>query len=264
MKFMHAQGIAHRNPKLCGDAIMYDPTYCYPEGFHPVVTKMNRQLLSEAFNYSRTEKPVTYYFADLRTAKRYHIGPTPYTTHHRTERRPKRADEVKNVMDYPLRWKDNFAPEFMTPERKCDPFKVDIFLLGVEISRRFLEVRGHSITSKREENHGADSTDPLQKYRGFEWLRPLIDDMCREDPALRITAAEAYIRFLWLSASVNSSDLDGRLISQRKREMSRRVIRRWRKLHVRVLSREMGLRDDGGSTSSSLVVGVSWLPVHSA
>ena len=259
---MHAQGIAHRNPKLDGDSMVYDPTECYPEGFHPVITKMNRQLSSEAFNYSRTEKPVTYYFADFRTAKRYRTGPTPRTTHHRTERRLRWADEV-TVMDYPLRWKNNFAPEFMTPERKCDPFKVDIFLLGAEISKRFLEVCDRSIASRREEDGDADCTDIRQKYRGFEWLRPLIDDMCREDPTSRITAAEAYIRFLWLSASVNSFDLDGRLISQRKREMSRRVIRGWRKLHVRALSGEMGLRDDGGSANTSLVVGVSWLPVHS-
>lgn len=95
-------------------------------------------------------------------------------------------------------------------------------------------------------------------------MRPLIDDMCREDPGSRITVAEAYIRFLWLSASVNLSDLDGELISHRKREVTRRVIRKWKKLHVRTLSKENCLRDCTGSRNPSLVVGVSWLPVHSA
>ena len=134
---MHAHGIAHRNPQLGGDAIMYDPTDCYPKGFHPVITKMNPSFTSEAFNYPRTERPVTYYFADLRTAKRYR------TARHRSKRKLRWVDEV-TVMDYPLRWKNNFAPEFKTPEKKCDPFKVDVFLLGVEISRRFLEVRSSS------------------------------------------------------------------------------------------------------------------------
>lgn len=143
MKFMHAHGIAHRNPRLSGDAIMYDPTDCYPEGFHPVATKVDRCFTSEAFSYSRTERSVTYYFADLRTSKRYRTSPTPRGTHHRSKRRSRRADEM-SVMDFPLRWKNNFAPEFRTPEKKCDPFKVDVFLLGVEISRRFLEVRGFS------------------------------------------------------------------------------------------------------------------------
>lgn len=51
------------------------------------------------------------------------------------------------MRDYPLRWKNNFAPEFMRPEKKCDPFKTDVYLLGVEISRQFLEVRGWFFTT---------------------------------------------------------------------------------------------------------------------
>ena len=47
------------------------------------------------------------------------------------------------MRDYPLRWGNNFAPEFKRPEKKCNPFKVDVYLLGVEISRRFLEVRDY-------------------------------------------------------------------------------------------------------------------------
>ena len=147
MKFMHSHGIAHRNPQLSGDAIMYDPTSCYPEGFHPIITEMNRCFSSEAFHYTRTEKPVTYYFTDFRTAKRYRTGPKPTTPRNRSKRRRRGVNET-TVMDYPLRWKNNFAPEFMTPEKKCDPFKVDVFLLGTEISRRFLEVRDDCFTSE--------------------------------------------------------------------------------------------------------------------
>lgn len=147
MKFMHAHGIAHRNPQLDGEAIVYDPTDCYPEGFHPVVTKMNRCFTSEAFHYSRTEKPVTYYFTDFRTAKRYRIHPAPPTAGRRTRqgtrtrRRRRELMGESGVRDHPLRCKSNFAPEFMRPEKKCDPFKTDVYLLGMEISRKFLEVR---------------------------------------------------------------------------------------------------------------------------
>lgn len=146
---MHTRGIAHRNPKLNEDAIVYDPTPCYPEGFHPVMTKMNPGLSGKAFRYSRTERPVTYYFADFRAAKRYHIGPAAPAAHHRSNRKLRRADEA-TVMDHPFLWGDNFAPEFTTPERKCDPFKVDIYLLGVEISRRFLDVRGYFTPGQRK------------------------------------------------------------------------------------------------------------------
>jgi hypothetical protein len=210
---------------------MYDPTLCYPEGFHPVMTKMNRCFTSEAFHYSRAEKPVTYYFTDFRTAKRYHTHPTPPTAHHRTQQgtRTKRRQKFvgeSRVRDYPLRWGNNFAPEFRRPEKKCDPFKLDIYLLGVVISRRFLEVRDSFFALKVED---ITSLNPRihRRYRGFEWLRPLIDDMCREDPKLRISAAEAYVRFLWLSASVDSADMDDKLISARKRGMTQRAIRKW-------------------------------------
>ena len=153
---MHAHRVAHRNPQLNGDAIMYDPTPCYPEGFHPGTTWMNRNFISNASRYSRTEKPVTYYFSDIRTAKRYHTHPTPPTACHRTQWGAKTKRKVQKwvgestIRDYPLRWKNNFAPEFTRPEKKCDPFKVDIYLLGAEISRKFLEVRGYFFTPNGE------------------------------------------------------------------------------------------------------------------
>jgi hypothetical protein len=87
--------------------------------------------------------------------------------------------------------------------------------------------------------------------------------MCREDPKLRISAAEAYVRFLWLSASVSSADMDDKLISARKRGMTQRAIRKLKKLRVGTLLRELGLRDDAGSTNPSPAMSVSWLPVHS-
>ena len=88
--------------------------------------------------------------------------------------------------------------------------------------------------------------------------------MCREDPKLRISAAEAYFRFLWLSASVDLADMNDKLISTRKRGVTRRAIRKLeKKLHVRALLRELGLRDDTSSTDPSPAMSVSWLPVHS-
>ena len=164
MAFMHAQGIAHRNPQLNGEAIMYDPTPCYPEGFHPVITHMNRGFISEAFRYSRTEKLVTYYFSDFKTAKQYHTHPTPPTTHHRTQKGTRTRGTRRKwvgesaVRDYPLLWKNNFAPEFMRPEKKCNPFKLDVYLLGEAISREILEVGDYFSVLKVY--HGTYSTKP--------------------------------------------------------------------------------------------------------
>ena len=88
--------------------------------------------------------------------------------------------------------------------------------------------------------------------------------MCREDPKSRISAAKAHVRFQWLSASVDPADMNGKLISTRKRGMTRRAIRKLgKKLHVRTLLRELGLRDDASYANPSPATIVSWLPVYS-
>ena len=60
------------------------------------------------------------------------------------------------MRDYPLLWGTNFAPEFTRPEKKCDPFKTDVYLLGVEISRQFPEVRDRFFALKIEDITFAD------------------------------------------------------------------------------------------------------------
>ena len=88
--------------------------------------------------------------------------------------------------------------------------------------------------------------------------------MCREDPKLRISAADACVRFLWLSASLDLAEWDDKLISTRKRGVTQRVVRKLgKKLHVRTLLGDMRLRDDASSTNPSPSMSVSWLPVYS-
>lgn len=87
--------------------------------------------------------------------------------------------------------------------------------------------------------------------------------MCREDPELRITAEEAHVRFLWLSASLNSSDLYDKLISRKKRSLTWRAIRKCeRVLHIQRLWRETGLKGGGNFSNPILAMGASGLPVH--
>ena len=71
------------------------------------------------------------------------------------------------MRDYPLLWGNNFAPEFRRPEKKCNPFKVDVYLLGVEISRRFLEVCNYFFASKAKD---ILSLIPRIPDRGIEGL----------------------------------------------------------------------------------------------
>lgn len=90
--------------------------------------------------------------------------------------------------------------------------------------------------------------------------------MCRDDPDFRITAAEAYVRLLWFSASVDPANLDEKLVPTEKMGVIQRVIRRWeKKPSVLPLLRGMGSRDDARASSAhpSLAMGTSWLPTHS-
>jgi hypothetical protein len=98
---------------------MYDPTKMYPDMYHPLMTDMTLDLTQKARRYNRTECPPKYYFMDFCISRRYLANPT---------------------LDYVVRWKNHFAPEYKRPEHPCDPFALDVYLLGTMIKTHFLMV----------------------------------------------------------------------------------------------------------------------------
>jgi hypothetical protein len=74
----------------------------------------------------------------------------------------------------------------------CDPFPTDVYYLGnLDSGGLCLEVR--SSTSPRKMRV---LTHPIQKYKGFVFMEPLIVDMVQDDPSRRPVMDEVTARFL--------------------------------------------------------------------
>ena len=96
----------------------------YPNSFHPVDMKRNRNWKGNAKHYTRTRRPPRYYFIDYGLSHRYNPEDGP-------------------ALELPMRGGDKSAPEhadsnYNTP---CDPFATDIYYLGNLIRERFIKVR---------------------------------------------------------------------------------------------------------------------------
>ncbi|KAJ3556604.1 hypothetical protein NM688_g1936 [Phlebia brevispora] len=153
LDFLHDHGIAHRD--CHGGNIMMDPSHMYPQMFHPLNPDMDRTLTKKARHFSRTDRPVKYYFIDFGISEQYpsHDGaPT--------------ASAPVHVGG------DRTVPEFQTSAATHDPFPTDVYYIG-NLVREYI----------------------LQKYRGLETLEPLIHDMVQDSPAARPSAKEVVKRF---------------------------------------------------------------------
>lgn len=103
---------------------MMDASAMYPNSFHPVDMKRNRNWKGNAKHYTRTRRPPRYYFIDYGLSHRYNPEDGP-------------------ALELPMRGGDKSAPEhadsnYNTP---CDPFATDIYYLGNLIRERFIKVR---------------------------------------------------------------------------------------------------------------------------
>lgn len=106
---------------------MMDSKPILPEMFHPQRIWRMLDGRTEVRPYTRTARPVKYYFVDYGHARRYS------------------ADDT-NPLEVPLLGGDKTVPEFkndrVTPR---NPFHTDIYYMGNLIRRDFLEVCGHVV-----------------------------------------------------------------------------------------------------------------------
>ncbi|KAG6826033.1 hypothetical protein H0H92_001363, partial [Tricholoma furcatifolium] len=136
--------------------IMADATHLFDAPPHPFHLGHKRDFTGYVHvAFSRTKKPVKYYWIDFDLTKEYPPG-TP-----RLE---------------PVPWGgDKTVPEHQLPgDPPCDPFPVDVYCLGNCIREEFLD--------------GWQVSKPKQ---GFEFMRELADDMTNPDPSKRPTMKEA-------------------------------------------------------------------------
>lgn len=142
--------------------IMMDPRPLYPDMFHPIRPDMNRTLTGKAKHFTRTENPVKYYFIDFGISGRYPPG----------EGTPSAPVHVGG---------DRTVPEFLTSNNTHNPFPTDVYYVGNLVREEFLQVKVfahiYHLGSQR-----------LQKTRGLEFMKPLVEEMVQADPAKRPTA----------------------------------------------------------------------------
>jgi len=102
---------------------MMDAPGMFPEGFHPMVPRKNRQYTGDAKHYTRTQCPPRYYWIDFGLSVKFN----------ESERSPQ-------VL--PLQATDKTAPEFQHPSFRTvphNPFPTDIYYLG-NLVRTFMDV----------------------------------------------------------------------------------------------------------------------------
>jgi len=143
--------------------IMMDAKDLYVEPYHPVKPHMKRDFSGYVSHYTRTRQPPKYYFIDFGLSRKYDAG-------------------EENPLEYPIFGGDKSVPEFQnTVDVPLNPFPIDVYYLGNVVREQFLNVSTYlcalrllliSITKTK---------------MGFEFLKPLVDDMVHDDPHKRPT-----------------------------------------------------------------------------
>ncbi|KAI0041368.1 hypothetical protein FA95DRAFT_707815 [Auriscalpium vulgare] len=96
-------------------------------------------------------------------------------------------------LELPLMGGDKSAPEHRNMDKACDPFATDVYYVGNLMRERF-----------------------VQKYHGFKFLKPLLADMCCEDPSKRPEIGEAVARFKGLRQGISAWKLRSRIVSRKE------------------------------------------------
>ena len=185
--------------------IMLDPSNMYPESFHPVEIDRSKDFRRKAKWYSRTRRPTKYLLIDFGLSRQYDLTNGP-------------------PLDKPYRGGDKSAPEHQDMTRPCNPFPTDVYYLGNLIREAFMQVQYFLLSFK---SHRADRQ--TQKYKGFEFMEPLVTDMVQNDPTKRPTMDEVVTRFSQIRGKLSSWKLRSRIA--RKNELwpvtAWRSVRHW-------------------------------------
>lgn len=157
--FLHEQGIAHRDCSY--QNIRMDSAGMFPDGFHPVLSGFLPDLSGPSWPIPRSSTAgVKYYFTDFGISVDF-----PPHTHERLAVGGDGLDQEPPELheDYPY-----------------DPFKLDIFIIGNLIRRRFLDV-----------------------FSNLDFLSALIQSMTHDNPAARPDAHQVLEEWHAIQKRVN-------------------------------------------------------------
>ncbi|KAG6910429.1 hypothetical protein DXG01_010784 [Tephrocybe rancida] len=172
---------------------------------HPVERMMRRDFTGRvSYPFSRTRKPVKYYFIDFDLAQIYQPEDAPF-------------------LRYPPWGGDKTVPEHQDPDGPmCDPFAVDVYCLGNFLRQYFLD--------------GWDDM-PRAPLPGFDFMRELINDMVNTDPTKRPSMSEVVSRFDIIVERLGNWKLRSPFLPDGKRHGPIQSIVYWSKQIARVARR---------------------------
>ncbi|KDQ55733.1 hypothetical protein JAAARDRAFT_133274 [Jaapia argillacea MUCL 33604] len=176
LQFLHEHLIAHRDCNGCN--IMLDPSTLYPNSFHPVCTDKTRDFKHHVDHFTRTQRSCKYYFIDFGLSRRY---------------KPEDMPPLEPI----IRGGDKSAPEHqeaLLARKKsnlCNPFPTDVYYIGNMILEDFIRPK-----------------------QGFEFMKPLINDMIQADPEKRPTMDQVMSRFDETRKSLSESKLRSRVVQR--------------------------------------------------
>ncbi|TFK65337.1 hypothetical protein BDN72DRAFT_824638 [Pluteus cervinus] len=167
--FMHRMGTAHCDCKW--NNILVDGSPLFDEEPHPIMMWRSRDFSRYLWPYSRTRRPVRYYWIDFGLSYRHHpaTGPPSIST---------------------LACGDRSIPEQFT-DPPWDPFALDVYCVG-NILKDHSQVR-------------------RVNARSFSCLLPLLDDMTRSDPKRRPNMEEVVQRLEKIRRSLSNRQLRSRI-----------------------------------------------------
>ncbi|KAJ7259932.1 hypothetical protein B0H12DRAFT_1108029 [Mycena haematopus] len=171
IQFMHENFVAHRD--CCRLNFVLDPSELYPHGTHPVNCWANAAHDGLAFHTTRTVCWPRYYIIDFGLSRRY-------------------DPECGSPLEEIVFAADNSPPEHWKRAQSCNPFPTDIYFLGNLLRKEFIGSHWASLPG----NHS-----PLR------FLKPLVNEMTQEDPALRPTIGDVIQRFDTLCARLSRRHL---------------------------------------------------------
>lgn len=188
---------------------MLEPDKMFPNGFHPTRELRKRDLSGPAKYFTRTQRPSKYVIIDFGLSRKYEPG-----------------DE------------DPLEPTIVKEDVQLqNPFQVDIFLAGELLREEFLDVRMEFETQRYKCSifiQGHPTLEGIRGYRGFDWLRPLVNDMIQDDPTKRPKIGDVMKRFDELVAGFGSWKLRSRTSSRADNPFVNfgRLVSHWgRKVH---------------------------------
>ncbi|KAJ4499775.1 kinase-like domain-containing protein [Lentinula lateritia] len=158
LQYMHENNVAHRD--CARNNMGMDANPMFTRQYHPIKPKKRHNWSGRALHHSRTRCPPTYFLIDFGQSRMYNPS----------QPRPS---------EYALK-SGGYTPPEGDADIPCDPFATDVYILGTMIRTSFLD---------------GDSDSYKPGVHGFEFLRPLVNDMIADDPSSRPTMTEVSSRF---------------------------------------------------------------------